>query len=226
MANEQTDVDTCIINWVTDQQRSAECDLKIKELVQSQPPTTITLYRGHTGEEDVTIRDRTWWSTTSSLRIAKKEFSKNTGNLFMIHVMNVPVLDVNRYANERGFLAKLKDYASECEYILLGGGTFYDSPEMTTVGFREENGMYSTWYRITPAFSNEERIARAMTQINGIEDAINTKNDLNTFTNGLQLTNAHKDEIMRRLGKHGGTRRMRHKRRTHHTRGRRNKRRT
>jgi len=223
MATQLTDVDTCIINWVTDQQRSSECDLKIKELVQSQPPTTITLYRGHTGEDDDTIRDNTWWSTTSSLRIAKKEFSKNTGNLFMIHVMNVPVLDVNRYANERGFLSKLKEYASECEYILLGGGTFYDSPEMKTVGFRDDGEFYSTWYRITPVLSNEDMIARAMTQINGIENAINTKNDLNTFTNGLQLTNAHKNEIMRRLGKSGGTRhvRNRHKKGT-----KRNKRRT
>jgi hypothetical protein len=196
--------------------------------VEAQPPTTLTLYRGHTGGES-TIHDAEWWSTSSSQKVATNEFSKNSGSLFMIHVMNAPVLDVNRYANENGFLADLKEYSSECEYILLGGGTFYDSPDMTTVGFRDDaDRKYSTWYRIEPrvrtneaavgpALTNEDIIKRALDQISGSEEMITEHNDLNILTQGLPLTPPIKQKIMQRLKK-GGTRSKHCKRSKRHSR--------
>lgn len=219
-------INTCLINWVTEQQCTPECIQQIKELVKAQPPTTLTLYRGHTGGES-TIHDAEWWSTSSSQKVATNEFSKNSGSLFMIHVMNAPVLDVNRYANENGFLADLKEYSSECEYILLGGGTFYDSPDMTTVGFRDDaDRKYSTWYRIEPrvrmnqaavrpALTNKEKIKRALEQINGSEEMITEPNDLNALTVGLSLTEPIKKKIMELLLKKGGTRRKRSKHSKH-----------
>jgi hypothetical protein len=211
---------------VTEQERTPECIRQIKELVEAQPPTTITLYRGHTGGESI-INDAAWWSTSSSKTVANSEFSKNSGSIFMIHVTNVPVLDVNRYANENGFLADLKEYASECEYILLGGGTFYDSRNMTSVGFHNHNGReYSTWYRIEPrahVFTNEEVIRRALNRVSGMEDMINDDNDLNLYTNDLLLTKDQKDTIMKHIlstknVKNGGTRRKRSKRSKRHSR--------
>jgi hypothetical protein len=211
---------------VTEQERTPECIRQIKELVEAQPPTTITLYRGHTGGESI-INDAAWWSTSSSKTVANSEFSKNSGSIFMIHVTNVPVLDVNRYANENGFLADLKEYASECEYILLGGGTFYDSRNMTSVGFHNHNGReYSTWYRIEPrahVFTNEEVIRRALNRVSGMEDMINDDNDLNPYINDLLLTKGQKDTIMKHIlstknVKNGGTRRKRCKHSKRHSR--------
>lgn len=226
-------INTCLIKWVIEQQCTSKCIQQIKELVEAQPPTTLTLYRGHTGGESI-IRDAEWWSTSSSQKVATNEFSKNSGSLFMIHVMNAPVLDVNRYANENGFLADLKEYSSECEYILLGGGTFYDSPDMTTVGFRDDaDRKYSTWYRIEPrvrmnqaavrpAPTNEDEIiARALVQINGLKEMITEPKDLNAFTVGLSLTEPIKKKIMELLLKKGGTRRKRSKHSKRHSKRRR-----
>lgn len=207
--------DVCLINWVIEQSCSSNCKQIIREVVEQQPSRELILYRGHTGGESE-IRDDLWWSTTHSLDVAKKEFSKNTGSLFTIHVKNVPVLDVNRYATEHGFLEKLKEYASEEECILLGGGTFYDSPEMNREGVKDDGDRkYSTWYRIPPRVITRESavinregdvIERAMIQLNGIEEEVSNTNDLDILTSGLSLTNTQKNEIMRRLGKAGGTR--------------------
>lgn len=51
--------------------------------------------------------------------------------MFVIHVVDVPVIDVNETLGEYSYFPEQK------EFIVLGGGTFYKDSAMTDIGFIE-----------------------------------------------------------------------------------------
>ena len=132
-----------LIDYVVDQKTTAAGTQRIKELCEEQPAVSMTVYRGHAHSR--TIRPKsTWYSSTKLLRVAKEEFSSGDCCTFAIHLVNVPVIHVNRVV--RGLI---KDYEEEEEIIFLGGGRFYATPAMDTEGFMEKReGHFECWYSL------------------------------------------------------------------------------
>ena len=137
--NEMYEQNQALISYVTNQEYGKNKKM-IEIFCKKQPPQTITLYRGHMNSTE--IRKNIWYSTTKSKKVAKEEFAGKTCCVFTIHVVNVPVLDVNKQVK-----GKIGKYAEEEEFILLGGGTFYKDKLMTEPGFSDiGDGEYVCWY--------------------------------------------------------------------------------
>ena len=66
---------------------------------------------------------------------------------FKINLINVPVLNINKYLSETDFINR---YENEDEYIFLGGGKFYKNSNMIEEGFtyNKKDNVYETWYTI------------------------------------------------------------------------------
>ena len=133
-----------LISYVVDQKTSRQIVQSIRELCETQPPVSRTVYRGHLGDDE--IRPSPWYSATSSHRVAKEQFSGKTCCVFKIHLVNVPVIDVNKHVGKY-----IGHYAEEDEYIFLGGGVFYKDNELRRQGFIETKaGEYECWYALSP----------------------------------------------------------------------------
>ena len=132
-----------LIDYVVDQETTPAGTQRIKEFCEEQPAVSMTVYRGHAHSR--TIRPKsTWYSSTKLLRVAKEEFSSGNCCTFAIHLVNVPVIHVNRVV--RGLI---KDYEEEEEIIFLGGGRFYTTQTMETEGFVEKrDGHFECWYAL------------------------------------------------------------------------------
>jgi hypothetical protein len=139
----------------------------VEQLCKKQPKVTMTLYRGHSPnytndyEEDnshKTIMPRKWFSTSSSKEISEDRFTNKTNKkidrnekccLFIIHVEDVPVIDINKYIGD-----EIGDKSDEDEFIVLGGGTFYQDEKQEEKGFKllknkkYEVDTYECWYFI------------------------------------------------------------------------------
>lgn len=74
-------------------------------------------------------------------KVAQDEFSSGGCCVFKIHVqIDVPSLEVYSYISRGKF-------SDEEEILVMGGGMFYNSKEMDTVGFNDlGNGFFETWY--------------------------------------------------------------------------------
>lgn len=104
----------------------------------------MTLYRG---QQSIELTANYWFSTSSSMDVAKKEFAKIDGYVFVIHVDDAMVLNVNSYLTEND----IKEHVSEQEYIVQGGGKFYANSEFKKEGFVQlENNIIETWYHVEP----------------------------------------------------------------------------
>jgi hypothetical protein len=102
------------------------------------------VYRGHIDDDE--IRPSPWYSVTSSHRVAKEQFSGKTCCVFKIHLVNVPVIDVNKHVGKY-----IGHYAEEDEYIFLGGGVFYKDDALRKQGFiKTKAGEYECWYALSP----------------------------------------------------------------------------
>lgn len=119
-----------LIHYVTEQSLPGNNKHIITQLCQKQPPQTRIVYRGHSNGRE--IRKALWFSTTSTVDVARSEFSSNDGVVFIIHTLNVPMIDVNLFIREQ-----IKRYGEEDEFILLGGGVFYKDKQLTSPGFVE-----------------------------------------------------------------------------------------
>lgn len=132
-------IEDCLDEWVHEHRASVACRKKITSVLRTIPPVTMTLYRGHKNARR-TIENSTWWATSTSRKLSEK-FSNGDCCVFKIYVKNVPALRVNDYLEES------HQFKKEKEYLLLGGGTFYQNKDMTTPGFKLLNdGTYVAWY--------------------------------------------------------------------------------
>ena len=165
--NEMFAQNQALISYVTEQEYSKNKKM-IELFLKKQPPQTLTLYRGHMDDKE--IRKNTWYSTSKSKKVAREEFAGKNCCVFVIHVVNVPVLDVNKLVQN-----KIGEYAEEQEIIVLGGGTFYQDKTMMTPGFRDAgDGEYVCWYSLdkpkkmkknTPTSAEKDIIKRFVDQI-------------------------------------------------------------
>lgn len=141
-----------LIEYVTEQKTTRESIDRIHNFCKQQPPVSLVLYRGHKRSTEIR-HNRFWYSSTSSKKVAKEEFSSGHCCVFKIHLVNVPVIDVNKYVGD-----KIGDYKEEKEYIFLGGGTFYKDANLKKKGFLDlGKGKFECWYKIdtTPQFDLE-----------------------------------------------------------------------
>jgi len=143
-----------LIDYVTNfSQIGTKSKKLIRELCESQEPWSGTLYRGHYTSKQ--IRKGEWYSASKSEKVAREQFStKGKCCVFHIHLIHVPVIDVNNLVGEY-----INLYSEEEEFIFLGGGTFYANSDMTEEGFAEiKPGVFECWYtflrRETPKKSN------------------------------------------------------------------------
>lgn len=181
-----------LIDYVTNQESRGNVKI-IEMFCKKQVPKTVTLYRGHMKSQE--IRKSAWFSASKSKQVAKEQFSGKNCCVFTIHVMNVPIIDINKVLKH-----KIGDYAEEEECIILGGGSFYKNASLTELGFLDiGNGDFECWYTLTDEKDDQTVVERALGQISEDEyDIIETPSDI--FLDNL--TESQKkmvfDEIMRR----------------------------
>jgi hypothetical protein len=129
-----------LIEYVINQHVTPDSNERIHNLCKIQPPKTITVYRGQNVDK---IKKSLWFSTSISKEEAR-QFSLKTCCIFTIHLMNVPVIDINALG-----LKETQSYEEENEYIVLGGGTFYKDASMREKGFTKiGEGKYECWYSL------------------------------------------------------------------------------
>mgnify|MGYP000603130890 CR=1 FL=1 len=132
-----------LIEYVTEQHLTAESKKLIYDFCKNQPSQNIILYRAHNNSKE--IRPSLWFSTSLSKELVQKEFAGNSCCIFKIHIENVPVIDINDYIGDE-IGAKYND---EKEYIVLGGGFFYQDELHTNKGFLDKgNGNFECWYSL------------------------------------------------------------------------------
>lgn len=132
-----------LIEYVTEQHLTPESIDGIHAFCKLQSPKTMTLYRGH--DETPTIRSAKWFSVTKSKETAKNEFAGKECCVFTIHIINVPMIDINSYIR-----SKIRGYKEEEEYIVLGGGNFYKDSSLSETGFNDiGNGEFECYYTLT-----------------------------------------------------------------------------
>ena len=151
-----------LINYVVNHEVNKEVESAIEIKCKMQTPRTIVLYRGHDKTDE--IRKNSWYSATKSKKVAKEEFAGETGCVFKINVINVPIIDINQFVkNEIG------KYAKEEECIILGGGTFYKNVSLTEIGFKKlENGEFECWYTLN---NNNYKKSRSLEESSIIDRA-------------------------------------------------------
>ena len=133
-------VEADLIEYVTEQHLTAKSKERIKLFCQKQAPQTMDVYRGHSNSKQ--IRESIWYSATRSYQVAKEEFAGKTCCVFKIHLINIPVIDINRFIGD-----KISHYKDEDEFIFLGGGVFYANETLDEPGFMDKgNGFFECWY--------------------------------------------------------------------------------
>ncbi len=129
----------------------------LREYLERLPGITRTVYRGNKHSKE--IRPTLYFSTSTNIN-QTMQFSSNSCCRFIIHLVNVPAYYVDTNKNES------TEY--ENEYLVLGGGTFWQNKEQTERGFLErEPGIFECWY--TPPNLNKV--------ITPLPKAIGTRNE-------------------------------------------------
>ncbi len=195
-----------------------DCDEEnIVDLCKKQPPVTLTVYRGQQRNE--TLHD----ANTYSCSLSEFEASKFAGEnccLFVIHLMNIPCIDVNALVGKEISLRRRK----EQEIIVLGGGRFYSDQSFSNEGFVEiaphfNKRRFECWYTLQEKHSSQSekkispvvdhsKIERALDTIDANEyEFIDSIDDI--ILPELHLTTEEKNEILNiilnRKMKNGGT---------------------
>lgn len=183
----------------------------IVELCKKQPPVTLTVYRGQQRNE--TLHD----ANTYSCSLSELESSKFAGEnccLFVIHLINVPCIDVNALIGKEIGVQRRK----EQEIIVLGGGKFYSDQSFSEEGFVEiapnfNKRRFECWYTQEKHNTSEKKtspvdhlkIKRALDTIDESEyEFIDSIDDI--ILPELHLTPEEKFEILNiiRKIKNGG----------------------
>jgi hypothetical protein len=130
-----------------------DCKQRIQDFLKTQPPQSITVYRGQKNSQIIKTDSKyPWFSTSLKKDLAKQRFANEEKPccLFTIHLVNVPTIDVNNFIRHR-----LDD---EKEHIVLGGGAFYQDAEYKVPGFKTiGEGEFEAWYTIPPKGARRTR---------------------------------------------------------------------
>jgi hypothetical protein len=175
--------------------------------------TKKTLYRGQT--EDELNSGYSFFSTSTSKKIAREEFAGSDGYVFEIHVQpGIRVLPVNQTLALSGI--NTKGYKEEEEYLVEGGGIFYADKEKSQKGFSYlGNNEYKTFYFPNTTTNSIHINANTLFQRipKGEYWMINSLNDLKTtpglVLDGEQVTNNVYQNVFNKIPKSGGARRTR-----------------
>lgn len=169
-------VKDALINYVKEMISAPNSEV-IKQFTLLQPPQSRTVFRGHNNSKTINA-NVPWFSTSSSQDVAINEFSsikENNCCVFIIHAVNVPMIDVNYYISD-----EIQNYGEENEFILLGGGTFYSNKEQTLPGFKsiaDKPGFFECWYSLN---KNPQIVSADKTQsfdINQLNKLLNDMRD-------------------------------------------------
>jgi hypothetical protein len=144
---------THLKKYVTEQESTNDIKMSILNFCKQQPAVSLTVYRGHKSSQ--TIRNNEWYSSTKNLNVAVKEFTGDDCCLFIIHLINVPIIDINSLIKD-----EIGQYSEEEEIIFLGNGKFFKNEQMTEEGFLElgykkpyNKLTFETWY----SFKDEKK---------------------------------------------------------------------
>jgi len=121
-----------LVDYVKNQSSSIQDYNNIYNLLKNQKEKNVKLFRGNGDDKKnpKSINIGKWFSTTENEDIALNEFSGEKCCVFIIHVLNTKILDVNKFVKD-----KISDYSDEKEIIVLGGGKFYKNKECTEIGY-------------------------------------------------------------------------------------------
>ena len=130
-----------VIEYVKEESINSAGTKKIKEFCESQPPVSKTVFRGHKRSQEIRF-NKNWYSATENKTVAKEEFASANCCVFTIHLVDIPVIDVNAFVGD-----EIDKYKEEEECIFLGGGSFYKDRARKVAGFTEKTpGEFECWY--------------------------------------------------------------------------------
>ena len=217
-----------LIMYVTEQHLTNQSKQRIQQEIIKQPPQSRILYRGHDTYSTHHINPFIWFSTTTSIKVAQKEFAGKSGVVYKIHAVQVPMLDINSAIGDR-----IKTYKDENEFLILGGGTFYKSDQLNEPGFThvKDTQIYECWYAfkepsyddddhdiIKPSVKLGDKIKNIINQIS--EDEYEFINDPTDIV-GFDLTQDEKQMVFdainekKQENKKGGKKKSRKSRKTY-----------
>lgn len=182
--------------WVTEQSRNKNVNQGVQKLINSQHPLKheLIVYRGHKNSPN-TINPRNWFSTSSSIKIARDEYAGKECCLFKIHVQpGISVLHVNNLLNN------IEMYKDENEIIVNGGGEFFKDSKKSEVGFTYKNGMYHTYYfpKIKKTTLNNKQLFNRI--LKDEYEYINTINNLRyLLRNNENANNSNLQKVLNRV---------------------------
>jgi hypothetical protein len=133
----------CLISYVNNLDLSSEVSISIKRSIINYGKThPITLYRG---QQTNKLNSTHWFSTSSSMNVAKYDFAGQNGFTFIIHIDDAMFLDVNSYLTTDDVGSNL----DENEYIVQCGGKFYTDSTFQREGHVHlSSNLIETWYHI------------------------------------------------------------------------------
>jgi hypothetical protein len=139
------DIQQILIDYVKEQKANDENYKKIRDFCKIQEPRSMTVYRGQKVEK---IHKRSWYSSTKLEKVAREEFAGKEGYVFKIHLVNIPVIDINKHIKN-----KIGHYKEEKEVIFLGGGSFYKESNCKEEGYIQlGEDVFECWYKLDPSF--------------------------------------------------------------------------
>lgn len=104
----------------------------LRDYLLRQDPDNMTVYRGQKTSKE--IRRTAFFSCSKDWLEAKRFTGKDKCCLFTIHLVDAQLLDINRFME--AYLGLGSSFMEEEEEILvLGGGRFYKTADMTEEGF-------------------------------------------------------------------------------------------
>lgn len=163
---------------------------RIQEIINYTDPLSkeLIVYRGHKNTPN-TINPKTWFSTTTSYKIAKNEYSDNECCTFKLFIQpGIIILDVHKLLKTKGI--ELNTYKDENEIIINGGGEFFKDFNKKELGFEYKNGMYQSYYFPKRTQLNSQRILNRIpkneyefiTNVNDIKQVISKNEIVNNST--------------------------------------------
>ena len=137
------DTKKVVIDYIKEQRINSAGTKKIKEFCATQPPVSKTVFRGHKRSREIRF-NANWYSASELVKVAREEFASADCCVFTIHLVDIPIIDVNKFVGE-----EIGHYKEEQEIIFLGGGAFYQDKKGHERGFIEKAaGEFECWYML------------------------------------------------------------------------------
>jgi len=191
-------VEEVLIEYVKEQHldRTKNAGIVISNFCSNQPPLSITVYRGH--DNTPVIRPGLWYSASTDINIATHEFAGTNCCVFIIHLHDVPCIDINHFIGD-----KIGDKQDEKEIIFLGGGTFYKNNELTEEGYLElgmgelNKSTFECWYSLSKLQHITQPKPKIQAVINNVERVLNIINpeEYDFITSIDDITGFDNDEL-------------------------------